>query len=130
MTTKRVWSGSPWEETAGYCRAVRVGSHVWVAGTAPFLDDGSVAASGDLAAQTARCLEIIAAALEELGAGPADVVITRMYVTDISRAGEVSEAHRTMFGAAPPAATLVEVSALVHPDVLIEIEVEALVRDE
>lgn len=130
MTTNRVWSGSPWEETAGYCRAVRVGSHVWVAGTAPFLDDGSVAAPGDLAAQTARCLEIIGGALEELGSRPADVVVTRMYVTDISRAGEVSEAHREMFGATPPAATLVEVSALVHPDVLIEVEVEALVRDD
>lgn len=130
MTIRRVWSGSPWEEAAGYCRAVRVGNHVWVAGTAPFLDDGSVAAPGDLAAQSERCLEIIVSALEELGSGPADVVVTRMYVTDIRRAGEISEAHRRVFGAAPPAATLVEVSALVHPDVLIEIEVEALVGDE
>jgi isochorismate pyruvate lyase len=130
MTTRRVWSGSPWEKTAGYCRAVRVGNHVWVAGTAPFRDDGSVAAPGDLAAQTERCLEIIASALQELDSRPADVVVTRMYVTDISRAGEASEAHRRMFGAAPPAATLVEVSALVHPDVLIEVEVEALVHDE
>lgn len=130
MRTNRVWSGSPWEETAGYCRAVRVGDHVWVAGTAPFLENGEVAAPGDLAAQTERCLEIISAALTELGAQPAHVVVTRMYVTDISRAGEVSDAHRAMFGATPPAATLVEVSALVHPDVLIEVEVEALVRDE
>ncbi|MBT8215405.1 MAG: RidA family protein [Acidimicrobiia bacterium] len=129
MTTQRVWSGSPWEDAAGYCRAVRVGNHIWVAGTAPFLDDGSVASPGDLAAQAERCLTIIDDALAALGSGAADVVLTRMYVTDITRAGEVSDAHRTRFGAHPPVSTLIEVATLVHPDVLIEIEVEALVRD-
>lgn len=130
MTTRRVRSGSPWEGAAGYCRAIRVGDHVWVAGTAPFRDDGGVVTPGDLAAQADRCLVIIEEALRELDCCPADVVMTRMYVTDITRAGELSESHRRVFGDAPPAATLVEVSALVHPEVLIEIEVEAIVRDE
>ena len=130
MTTRRVWSGSAWEKTAGYCRAVRVGNHIWVAGTAPFGDDGGVVAPGDLGAQADRCLVIIGEALRELGSRPADVVMTRMYVTDIARVGELSESHRRMFGETPPASTLVEVAGLVHPEMLIEIEVEAIVRDE
>lgn len=130
MTERRVWSGSPFEEAVGYCRAVRVGDRIWVAGTAPYREDGSIESPGDLATQTARCLEIIAGALVELGSGPEDVVLTRMYVTDIERAGEVAAPHRNMFGANPPAATLVEVSALVHPDILIEVEAEAVVRGE
>lgn len=129
MTTQRSWSGAAWEQKAGYCRALRVGDHVWVAGTAPFMDDGSVAAPGDLGGQTRRCLQIIAAALEELGAAPGHVVATRMYVTDISRAAELSDAHRQMFAHHPPIATLVEVSALVHPDILVEVEAEAVVRE-
>jgi enamine deaminase RidA (YjgF/YER057c/UK114 family) len=129
MSVSRVWSGSPFEEKAGYCRAVRVDDHIWVAATAPFNDDGTVTSVGDLRGQTARALEIIAEALEELGSGIYDVVITRMFVTDISRASELSEAHREVFADHPPAATLVEVSALVHPDLLIEIEVEAVVTN-
>lgn len=129
MTTSRSWSGSPWETRAGYCRAIRAGDHVRVAGTAPFLDDGSVAAPGDLEGQTRRCLDIIATALDELGAQPQHVISTRMYVTDISRVAEVTEPHRAMFGEHPPATTLVEASALVHPDILIEIEAEAIVRE-
>ena len=130
MATQRVWSGSPFEERVGYCRAVRVDDHIWVAGTAPFADDGTIAAPGDLGGQLRRCLEIIRDALIELGSGPEHVVVTRMYVTDISRTGEVADPHREMFGDHPPAATLVEVSALVHPDILIEVEVEARVRDD
>jgi enamine deaminase RidA (YjgF/YER057c/UK114 family) len=130
MGTMRVWSGSPFEERVGYCRAVRVDDHIWVAGTAPFLEDGSIAAPGDLGGQLRHCLAIIRDALVELGSGPEDVVVTRMYVTDISRTAEVADPHREMFGDNPPAATLVEVSALVHPDILIEVEVEARVRDE
>lgn len=106
-----------------------MGNHIRVAGTAPFLDDGSVAAPGDLGAQARRCLDIIASALSALGAGPEHVVATRMYVTDIERAAEAGEPHRAMFGANPPAATMVEVAALVHPDILIEIEAEALVPE-
>ncbi|QBI20852.1 RidA family protein [Egibacter rhizosphaerae] len=129
MDTRRSWSGSPWEERAGYCRAVRVDDRAWVAGTAPFADDGSVVAPGDMAAQTRRCLEILTQGLADVGAEPGHVVATRMYVTDITLAGELSEPHREAFGGNPPAATLVQVAALVHPDVLIEVEAEAVVRD-
>lgn len=128
MDTIRSWSGSPWEERAGYCRAVRVGDRVWVAATAPFAEDGTIVAPGDLAEQTRRCLDLVTQGLRDVGAAASDVVATRMYVTDITRAGELSDPHREMFGSAPPAATLVEVSALVHPDALIEVEAEASVR--
>lgn len=128
MTARRVWSGSPFEDKAGYCRAVRVGDHIWVAATAPFNDDGSVAAKGDMRGQTARCLEIIGSAIRELGGEISHVVATRMYVTDISRADELSDAHREVFAQHPPAASLYGVAALVHPDILIEIEAEAVVR--
>lgn len=128
METRRSWSGAVWEKRAGYCRAVRVGDHVRVAGTAPYLDDGRIASPGDLEGQTRRCLEIIAVALAEVGAGAEDVVATRIYLTDISQAAAVSDPHREMFGDHPPASTLVEVSGLVHPDILIEVEAEAIVR--
>lgn len=127
---QRVWSGSPFEEKAGYCRAVRHGNHIWVAATAPFLDDGSVAGLDDMKAQTARCLEIIGEAVAELGSDISHVTATRMFVTDISRVAELSEAHREVFADHPPAASLVEVSALVHPDLLIEIEAEGVVPDD
>lgn len=127
---RRVWSGSPFEQKAGYCRAVRAGDHIWVAATAPFNEDGSVAAIDDMRGQTARCLEIIKAAIEELGGRIEDVVATRMYVTDIARTEELSEAHREVFATSPPAASLYEVAALVHPDILIEIEAEAVARYE
>lgn len=130
MSVQRSWSGSPFEQKAGYCRAVRVGNHVWVAATAPFNDDGTVAAVGDMRRQTERSLEIIAEALKELGADVANVVATRMFVTDISRVTELSEAHRAMFADNPPAASLFEVAKLVHPDLLIEIEAEAVVPDD
>lgn len=128
-STQRVWSGSPWEPIVGFCRAVRVGDRIWIAGTAPFAPDGSVACPGDPAGQAARCLEIIGEALAALGAGLQHVVATRMYVTDMSRAAEVGEAHRRAFGAHPPAATLVQVAGLVHPSLMVEIEAEAVVRD-
>lgn len=130
MTVERSWSGSPWESRAGYCRALRAGSHIWVAATGPFESDGSVAAPGDMRAQTARVLQIIAEALTELDSDISHVVATRMFVTDIGRADELSEAHRAVFVDHPPAASLVEVAKLVHPDALIEIEAEAVVLDE
>lgn len=130
MTVRRVWSGSPFEEKAGYCRAVRVGNHVWVAATAPFNEDGSVAAVGDMQGQTTRALQIIGQAVSELGGDISDIVATRMFVTDIERTSELAEAHRQIFATHPPAASLVEVSKLVHPDLLIEIEAEAVITDD
>ena len=96
-------------------------------GTAPVADDGSTHAPGDAAAQTRRCLEIIERALGEVGATMADVVRTRMFVTDISRWQEYGQAHGEVFRTHPPCTTMVEVKALIDPDMLIEIEADAIV---
>lgn len=126
MDIRRTFSGSPWESKVGYCRAVRVGPHVWVSGTAPMAPDGSVAAPGDPYGQAKRCIEIIGAALKDVGATLGDVVRTRMYVADASHWEAFGRAHAEAFGAAPPATTLVEVKALIDPAMLIEIEVDAI----
>lgn len=126
MDRPRVFTGAPWEKQFGYCRAIRAGSWVCVSGTAPVDPDGSTHAPGDMHAQARRCLAIALGAMGELGAGPEHVVRTRMFVTDIGRSGEVGRAHGEVFGAAPPATTLVEVTALIAPDMLIEIELDAL----
>ncbi len=129
MAVKRTSSGAPWEAQVGYCRALRSGDHIYVSGTAPLADDGSVLAPGDAEAQTRRCLEIIAAALADLGARPEHIVRTRMYVTDITRWAEYGRAHAAFFGDFLPAAAMVEVARLIDPDMLIEIEVEALLDE-
>ena len=113
-------SGAEWEDRYGYRRAVRVGDWIAVSGT--------TAPGADAYAQAQAAFQIALAALEELGGGAADVVRTRMYVVDIARDAEaVGRAHREAFGAAPPAATLVEVRALIGPDLLVEVEVDAVV---
>ena len=127
MKVKRTFSGAPWEQQVGYCRAIRAGNLIWVTGTAPVDDDGGTHAPGDAYAQARRCLEIIDAALWELGAKLKQVVRTRMFVTDISRWEEYGRAHREVFEEYPPATTLVEVRRLIEPDMLIEIEAEAVV---
>lgn len=111
----------------GYCRAVRVGDRVFVSGTAPVAADGSTHAPGDAYAQTKRCIEIALAAMRELGAGAEHVVRTRMYVTDIARFADYGRAHAEAFGRAPPATAMVEVKALVAPEMLVEIEIDAVV---
>ncbi|HEY9762780.1 MAG TPA: RidA family protein [Trichocoleus sp.] len=126
---QRVYSGSPWEEKAGYCRAMRVGNQIFVAGTAPSDGKGGTFAPGDAYAQTRRCFEIIQAALEELGSDLSDVVRTRLYVTDMSRWEEFAQAHQELFGDYPPVNTMVEIPKLINPDMLIEVEVEALVDE-
>lgn len=100
-----------------------------VSGTAPVGTDGRVVAPGDGYAQAVRCLEIVENALAELGAGLADVVRTRMFVTEVSRWEEFARAHREAFGAHPPATTMVQVGALIDPAMLIEIEADAIVGD-
>lgn len=129
MTRRRAFSGAPWESSVGYCRALRVGSVVYVTGTAPVDPDGSVHSPGDALAQTRRCLVIIEAALAELGASMKDVVRTRMFTTDIGRWEEYGEAHKEAFQDHPPTTTLLEVSRLIHADMLIEIEAEAVVDE-
>ena len=112
----------------GYCRALRSGSRIFVTGTAS-VRDGAVYAPGDAYAQTRRCLEIIEEALTRLGAELSDVVRTRMFVTDISRWEEYGRAHGEVFADHPPTTTMVEVSALIDPEMLIEIEADAVVAD-
>jgi isochorismate pyruvate lyase len=125
---ERVFSGAQWEKTVGYCRAVRAGNHVFVSGSAPVAEGGGVHAPGDAYAQARRCLEIIDVALSKLGASLADVVRTRMFVTDISRWEEYGRAHGEIFGGNPPATSMVEVRRLIDPAMLIEIEADAVIE--
>lgn len=124
---RRTFSGAPWEAQVGYCRAVRAGDHVYVSGCAPVAEGGAVHAPGDAYGQARRCLEIVAHALADLGAGVDDVVRTRMFVTDVSRWAEFGRAHRELFGPHPPATSMVQVAALIDPAMLIEIEADAVV---
>lgn len=127
MTRRSVQSGAPWESIAGYARAVRVGDTICVSGTTATGEDGALIGRGDPEAQTRRCLEIIEAALIELGGSLRDVVRTRMYVTDIQRWEPIARVHGEVFGEIRPATAMVEVSALIDPDMLVEIEATAIV---
>ena len=122
---RRVSSGGPWEARGGYSRAVAVGDACWVAGTTDAGPDGRSQHPGDIAAQARATLAIIAAALEEAGFTLDDVVRTRLFVTDMSRWAEVLAVHGEVFGEIRPAATMVEVAALIDPTLLVEIEAEA-----
>lgn len=124
---ERIASGGPWEERFGYSRAVRAGDLVHVAGTTAIDEDGVVRGIGDAGAQTEFVLDRIAAALEQAGASLAQVVRTRIYVTDVSRAEEIGRVHGERFGAHPPASSMVGVGALLDPRMLVEIEAMAYV---
>ena len=127
---RRAYSGAPWESKVGYCRAVRAGPHVWVTGTVALDDAGNAFAPGDAGAQAARCFEIIAKALGDVGADISDVVQTRMFVTDISRWEEIGAAHGAVFRDHPPATTMVQVSSFIGPEFLVEVEADAFVSGE
>jgi enamine deaminase RidA (YjgF/YER057c/UK114 family) len=122
---KRVTSGSPFEPKIGFSRAVRVGDHIHVSGTGPIWDDGSF--DPGVGAQARRCLEIIARALEGLGASAKDVVRTRIYLTDAADIEAVGAVHAEFFGEAAPAATAVVVVGFLDPRWQVEIEADALV---
>ncbi len=127
MKVQRVYSGASWESKVGYCRAIRKGDLIFVTGTVSVDDQGKSFAVGDPYAQAKRCLFIIERALKELGTDLSSVVRTRMFVTDISKWQEFGRAHGEHFRDFPPATTMVEVKSLIEPDLLIEIEADAVV---
>ena len=127
MERQRVASGSPYEKTVGFSRAVRVGNRVLVAGTAPIWPDGSC--DPDPEVQARRCFEIILAALGELGAGPEHVVRTRTYLTDAADGEAVGKAHGAIFSEIRPASTMVVAGGLLDPRWKVEIEAEVIVDE-
>lgn len=129
MKRQKVLTGAPWESVVGYCRAIRVGDRIEVAGTTA-MKDGKVVGVGDAYEQTRFILQTIEGALSELGSSMADVVRTRMFVTDISKWEEIGKAHGEFFQEIQPAASMIEIKGLIDPDLLVEIEAEAIVGED
>lgn len=128
MTRRHAFTGSPYEKQFGFARAVREGNRIIVAGTGPVEDDGT-STPGDAAAQATRCFELIMRAIEELGGSAADLVRTRMLLTDPADQDAVGAVHARFFGDAKPAATMAGVAWLCRPEWKVEIEAEAILPD-
>ncbi len=122
-------SGAPWEPLVGYSRAVRVGNIVAVSGSAAIDVDGQLVGEGDAYAQAIQCIRVIADALDKAGASLENVVRTRMFVTDIELWPDIARAHQEAFGDIAPATSMVEVSRLIDPAMLVEIEADAVISD-
>ena len=129
MQRQSVSSGSEWEAKVGYSRAVRVGPHVFVAGTTASDENGRPIKPGDFEAQTRGAIAKILKALAEVGADASHVVRTRVFTTDITKWGEIGAAHAEVFGDVRPAMTLVEIRRLIDPDHLVEVEADAVVPE-
>jgi enamine deaminase RidA (YjgF/YER057c/UK114 family) len=127
---RRVSSGSPYEPIVGISRAVRAGNVITVAGTAPLDAEGRTVGAGDAAAQARRCFEIVARALEDLGAGVADVVRTRILLTRIEDWEAVARVHGEFFQDVRPASTVMQVTRFIDPDWLVEVEADAVVFED
>ena len=126
MEFRRAFSGSTWEREIGFCRAVRAGDLVFVSGTASVAEGGGVHAPGDAYEQTVHCLGIIRRALDDLSVPMENIVRTRIFVTDISRWEEYARAHKEQFAGSPPATAMIEISGLMDPDMVVEIEADAI----
>jgi enamine deaminase RidA (YjgF/YER057c/UK114 family) len=127
MEREHVSTGTEWESRVGYSRAVRVGSRIHVSGTTATGDDGEIVGVGDPSAQTGKAIENVETALQEFGATIEDVIRTRIYVTDIEHWETIGEAHGAVFGDVRPATSMVEVSRLIDPELLVEIEANAII---
>jgi enamine deaminase RidA (YjgF/YER057c/UK114 family) len=126
---QNISSGSPFEKPIGFSRAVHIDNRIVVSGTAPIAPDGTTAHPGDMYRQTLRCLDIIREAVEAAGGRLADIIRTRVYLTDADRWQDAASAHGKIFGDIRPACTFVEVSRLIDPEWLVEIEAECVVAD-
>jgi enamine deaminase RidA (YjgF/YER057c/UK114 family) len=125
VTALRLGSGGPWEDVVGYSRVVAVGDQAWVSGCTATVD-GEVVHVGDMAGQARVAMSVLVTALESAGFSAADVVRTRMYVTDTSRWEEVGRAHGAVFADVRPATAMIGVASLLHPDMLVEVEADAV----